>query len=404
MARAGEPATRAEAERQTTLVVLALACFAVFYNNLIVSPLLVELSRSLGVGLGEAGQLVAGYALPSALVALLAGPLVDRYGRRPVLVAGLSLVAATSVGSALAPDFPTMLACRVAAGVGGAAVWPATLSAVGDLFAFNERGRAMSWLSVSNMLAPTLGVPAGALVADLFGWRAAFWLVAALLIVAVTMLLVKLPGARGEASSPRFYLADYVEVARSRGALAMVGFGLVSHVFWHGFLTYAGAFYQATYGLAVGQLAPILSGVGVAVMLGNVLGGWAADRYGSKRVAVGSLLITSTLLCAQLSAALPLALAVALHLVWSVPNGARVPSANAILTEVLPERRGTVISASSAASSLGTLIGASSGGLILAGGMGFCGLGVLCASFGMLSAGVLYFLVLVGPAARVERA
>lgn len=88
-----------------TLGVLALATFAVCDNSLIIGPLVVELSRALGVGVAEVGQFVAGYALPAAAVALLSGPLLDRYGRRRILVGGPAPVALATLGCALVHEF-----------------------------------------------------------------------------------------------------------------------------------------------------------------------------------------------------------------------------------------------------------------------------------------------------------
>lgn len=403
MARQAEATAGRAAGRWTILALLSLSSFAVFYNNLVVGPLLVELSQSLGVSVGQAGQLVAVYALPSAFVALLSGPILDRYGRRRVLVASTGLVAMATAGCALAADFPTMLACRLLAGIGGACIWPATLAAAGDLFTYRERAGAIGWIMSASMLAPTVGVPAGTLVAEFLGWRAAFGVVAGLLLAADLALLARLPSSGVARSSAGFYLVGYREVLGHRDAVGMVSFGLVSHVFWHGFLTYAGTFYQSTYDLSVGQLAPILSAVGFAVMLGNLVGGRAADRFGGKRVTVVCLLAVAASLFVQLSAPLPLLAAVALHLAWSIPNGARGPGANALLTEVFPERRGTVVALNSAASSLGTLLGASLGGVVVGTGGSFAGLGALCSAFAVASASVLHVLVAEARGERPSR-
>ena len=266
-----------------------------------------------------------------------------------------------------------MLMLRVVAGIGGAAIWPAALAAIGDLFPYRQRAWAIGWLLGINALVPAVGVPAETLVAQQLGWRMAFFGLALLVAVAAISLAATLPSTLPGTGVPSSYLASYRAALRHADVLAMIGFGVLSHIFWHAALIYTPSFYQLTYGLSVGDLAPILAAVGLVGIAGNFVGGRAAGRFGSKPVAIASLLAISLLLPAQMGLGLPILAAFGLHLAWSLPNGSRGPAANALLTEVLPERRGTVISLNSAASSLGVFVGASLGGLIVGSSAGFAG-------------------------------
>ena len=214
-----------------------------------------------------------------------------------------------------------------------------------------------------------------------------------LLVLSLIALALKLAPSPARSLQRVSYATAYVDCLRHPGALAMIAFGLLSHVFWHGFQTYAGTFYQVVHGLSVGELAPIFTAAGLGIMAGNMLGGRVALRVGNRWTAIGATLVTSVLIAAQISLPIPLLAAVALHVIWSIPNGGRMPAANALLTEVLPERRGTVVGLNSAASSAGTLIGASVGGVILGSEWGLSGLGALCALFAILSASVLWLFV-----------
>jgi predicted MFS family arabinose efflux permease len=375
------------------LASLTMATFVVYCNNLIIGPLIVELSQAFRVGVAEVGQLVGAYALPSAAVALVSGPLLDLHGRRRILVGGLVLVALSTLGCALIDGLPSMLVLRVLAGIGGAAIWPAAIAAIGDIFPYRQRAWAMGWLLGINALVPALGVPAETLIAQRFGWRMAFFAVASLVAVAAVALAATLPRTTPRTALAISYLATYRDALRHVDVLAMIGYGVLSHVFWHAALTYAPSFYQLTYGLTVGELAPILAAVGFAGIVGNFAGGRAAGRLGSRPVAVVSLLSIALLLPAQMGLGLPMLAALGLHLAWSVPNGARGPAANALLTEVLPERRGTVISLNSAASSLGVFLGASLGGLVVGTGGGFAGLGILCSVLAIGCACVIWSFI-----------
>src|SRR5262245_46227468 len=91
---------------QSRGIILGALCTGAFVFPLaafIVGPLLVDLSRAFDVSVVQAGQLVTLAAVPSALLALLIGPLSDLYGRRPILVVGNVVLGVSIIGSALAP-------------------------------------------------------------------------------------------------------------------------------------------------------------------------------------------------------------------------------------------------------------------------------------------------------------
>src|SRR5712692_10744519 len=84
-----------------------------------VAPLLLDLSRELGVPLGQAGLLAGAMSLPWALGAPFAGLLSDRLGRRPLIVLALAGIGVATIGAAFATSFATLLAARFVAGVFG---------------------------------------------------------------------------------------------------------------------------------------------------------------------------------------------------------------------------------------------------------------------------------------------
>ncbi|MES4792158.1 MAG: hypothetical protein C4321_03525, partial [Chloroflexota bacterium] len=144
--------TGPRSQRTLVLALLSVASFAVVFNNLIITPILPEISEDFGVRVAVAGLLVA----------VFSGPFIDRVGRKPVVVAGMATLTVATVLSALAPGFVPLLAARALAGLGVACLTPAVFAAVGDLFSYEERGRAMSWVISANTSASIFGVPAGA--------------------------------------------------------------------------------------------------------------------------------------------------------------------------------------------------------------------------------------------------
>src|SRR5688572_24846857 len=109
---------RGQGRSATALIlpVLCLCSFAVPFNNYILSPILVDVSNDLGISLATGGLLGTIFAVPAATMALVMGPLSDKYGRRPVLVFVVAMLAFANLLSALAWSFPALAVFRFLGG------------------------------------------------------------------------------------------------------------------------------------------------------------------------------------------------------------------------------------------------------------------------------------------------
>src|SRR5207248_7375666 len=158
-----------------------------------VGPLLVDLSRELGVPLGQAGLLAGAMSLPWALGAPFTGLLSDRLGRRPLIVLALAGIGVSTIAAGFAANFLTLLVARFAAGVFGAFGPASVMAAVGDLFPPNRRGMAMGWLNAGFGLAAVAGVPSVGIIGGLLGWRWAFAATGAVLLVLAGLVQAAFP-------------------------------------------------------------------------------------------------------------------------------------------------------------------------------------------------------------------
>jgi DHA1 family bicyclomycin/chloramphenicol resistance-like MFS transporter len=135
-------------------------------------PALPALASALGAGMGATQLTLSALIISFGVAQLLWGPLSDRFGRRPVLLAGLSLYCVAALGAALAPSMAWLIAWRALQGAGMAAAVTCGRSIVRDLYEPREGARVMSrslgGLGALAMLGPLLG---GALVHWLH-WRA----------------------------------------------------------------------------------------------------------------------------------------------------------------------------------------------------------------------------------------
>src|SRR5437660_2570541 len=161
-----------------------------------VGPLLLDLSRELGVALGQAGLLAAAMSLPWALGAPFTGLLSDRLGRRPLIVLALAGIGLSTIAAAFATSFATLLVARFAAGLFGAFGPASVMAAVGDLYPPQRRGMAMGWLNAGFGLAAVAGVPVVGIIGGVWGWRWAFAATGVILLGVAAAVHVAFPGLK----------------------------------------------------------------------------------------------------------------------------------------------------------------------------------------------------------------
>ncbi|MGX7895311.1 Bcr/CflA family efflux MFS transporter [Tsuneonella sp. HG222] len=185
-------------------------------------PALPFLAEGLRISAREAQLTISTCLVAMAAGQMGAGPLVDRVGRRQVLLGGLALFFAGSVGAALAPDIETVLACRVLQGLGGAAGVVTSRVIVGDMFGREEAGRRQATLMSVVLLSPAVAPVIGGAIVEASGWREIFATLAALAAVALVACAVKIRDAAQTPVARPPLLASYAVLARNRRFVLLV--------------------------------------------------------------------------------------------------------------------------------------------------------------------------------------
>lgn len=182
--------------RRSILIAVCIALMAVIAAvtglNVAQPPLALEL----GATQGEVLWMINLYAITLAALLLPMGAVGDRWGRKPVLIAGLAIFGAASAASGLAPDTQTMLVARFLSGVGAAMIMPVTLSVITSVFPEQERSKAIGvWTGVAGG-GGILGMFLSAALVDTLGWRWLFVLPVVLVAVAAFMAHRVVPNSR----------------------------------------------------------------------------------------------------------------------------------------------------------------------------------------------------------------
>jgi predicted MFS family arabinose efflux permease len=378
-------------ERRVLLSVVGTLTFASVYANLVMSPVLTQISAEFSVSTGTAGLVAAAYGGPGIFTSLLVGPYSDRLGRKVFLVAGAMTMGVFTVVACFATSFEMLVALRAIAGIGGSLIFPNANALVGDTFPYRERGRAMSTIIGFNTMASVIGVPVAGVVAEATSWRVSVGLVGVLAIIAGGLLIVFLKPTHGRTSGERVWHL-YRTILTNTSAIAAIFSSFLGSLFWFTWITYLVVFFQQTFGLSQGAASTYSLTMGLGVLIGSQIGGRLGDRVGHRRVVAGAILVSGTLLLALTNVPLPLAAAAALNLVLSAVIGARFATNSSLMTEQAPAARGTLFAFSSATAALSIVVGASIGG-ILVDGLGFWAIGVFCLGAAALSTTVVLLFV-----------
>src|SRR5262245_25054079 len=200
---------------------LTIATFAVGVDNYIVAAVLPAIADDLHEPIALVGLLASAYALPTAIFAPVFGPLSDRRGRRTGMLIGLSIFTVAAAACVVAPSLPFLLVARVINGLGASIASPATLAYAGDMPSPRERARTLGIVLSAFPFSTLIGLPIGALVTGLFGWRAAFIFVL-LAAIAAVIGISRLPADRPTVEGRPGYLSSYRTVLRDRHALGVL--------------------------------------------------------------------------------------------------------------------------------------------------------------------------------------
>jgi predicted MFS family arabinose efflux permease len=378
-------------ERRRLLGLLGFLSFNAVYVGIVMAPVLTQIAAEFNITTGTAGLVVAAYGAPGIVVAVLTGPYSDRFGRKRFLVTGSLIMGVFTLLSAFATSFAVLVAMRIIAGIGGSVIFPNTTATVGDNFSYRDRGAAMGTVIGLNTMAAVIGVPLAGILAEATTWRVSVGLVGALSIAAAILLLWKFRPAQTPLSESR--IRDmYRSIVTNRSALGAIGSSFLGALYWFTWATYIVVFFENAFGLSQGVASILALTQGLGVLFGSQLGGRLGGRIGHKPIVAGSVAISGVLLLLQTNLPLPLPATAVLNLLLSAVIGARFASNTTLLTEQVPEARGTLLAISASVTSASIVVGAAVGGLLID-GLGFWALGAFCFVAAVFAALVVWVFV-----------
>lgn len=341
--------------------------FVIGTGVMVVPGTLSDISHSLQVSVATAGQLIAAGALLICLSAPLFAAVVAGWDRRRLLALSMLWYGVLHGLCALMPDFAGLLPVRVLTMISPAIFTPQAAACVGLLVTEQQRGRAITFVFLGWSVASVVGLPLGALLGGLWGWRSAFWLVAVLgLISAFWVWRIMPDGVKPPALSRAAWRATLQSPALMMCILVTVLYSAGQFVLF----AYFAPYYKAVLNITPIQLSLLFVWFGAFGLMGNVWMSRHVDRLGASR-----MVMTGVASMALSLAIWPLGTTLLLAGLVSVPWGLGCFASNsaqqARLVGLAPTLASGSIALNTSAMYAGQAAGAAGGGWFIAQGRMF---------------------------------
>ncbi|AXH34153.1 MFS transporter [Humibacter sp. BT305] len=346
------------------MVGFMIGAFALGTSESVVAGILPQISAGTGVAVAGVGSLVLAYAATVTVLGPLVTVALSRWSTRRTLLALLVWYAAANVLAASAPTFEVLFVARVLAGLAHTTILVRfSLTAI-HLARPGREASSMGMVLVGLTAASVLGVPAGIVLTDLASWRAPFLLIAALALLALVVVMLRLPALPAPARSR---LRGELGWMRRPGVLVGIGMSVLCAGASMLVMTYVAPLLTGFSGLDPALLPAVLLLYGVGGVVGNLLGARLADRDLARALTWSSAALAVTLAALWSVAALPWA-AVAVLAAGVAYFATITPISALVARESAGPASDVALAINSSAFNLGIAGAAGVGGLLLGAG------------------------------------
>ncbi|PWR20004.1 multidrug effflux MFS transporter [Zavarzinia compransoris] len=275
----------ARPDPRAPLWLLALLTFSGTLAMHIFVPALPRAGADLAASPAEMQLTISLYILGLAFGQLIYGPVADRFGRRPVLMAGLILYTLAGLASVVASGAEALIAARLFQALGGCAGLVLGRAIVRDLSAGSDAARRMALMNLMVVIGPGVAPLAGTLLAETLGWRSILWALVGLggLNLLLTWRLLAEP-ARPASGGAAAVLRNYAGLLRSPAFLGYALGGACATTSMYGYVAAAPFIYTHELGRPDYEVGIYLAVLILGIWLGSVLASWLAPRIETGRM------------------------------------------------------------------------------------------------------------------------
>ncbi|CAM2141192.1 Inner membrane transport protein YdhP [Pararobbsia alpina] len=375
------------------LIALAIAAFGVGTSEFVIMGLLPDVAQNLGVSIPSAGMLVTGYALGVTIGAPIVAMATANVARKRALMGLITLFIFGNALCAIAPNYTILMLARIVTAFGHGAFFGIGSVVAASLVAPNKRAQAVALMFTGLTLANVLGVPLGTALGQYAGWRAPFWVVSVIALLAAAAVAFWVPS---NIEMQRTSLKREFRVLRDPQVLMVLGGSALASASLFSVFTYITPILEDIAGLTPHAVTLALLTFGLGLTAGSTLGGRLADwrLMPSLLAFLGALAVVLVVFTVTMHE--PLSAVVTL-LVWGMFGFAIVPPLQLRVVDKANDAPNLAATLNQGAFNLGNATGAWLGGAAITAGVSLTSLpwvGVVCV---LLSLGVM------GTSAWMER-
>ena len=360
------------------LLALTAGAFGIGTTEFVIMGLLMQVSADLHVSIATAGLLISGYALGVAVGAPVLTIATRSLPRKTVLLALMAVFTLGNIACAVAPSYESLMAARVLTSLAHGTFFGVGSVVATGLVPADKRASAIAIMFTGLTAATLLGVPAGAWLGLHHGWRATFWAVAVVGVMAFVVLAIFVPRDGQQKTAPVALRDELAVLARPQVllglAITVFGFAGVFALF-----TYIQPLLTRVAGLPEAAVSPALLLMGGGLAVGNILGGKLADRALMPALLGSLAALILVLLAMPLAMHSALGAMVFVAVLGVVCFATVAPMQMRVLDKAAGAGQNLASSLNIAAFNLGNALGAWAGGLAISQGPGLTSLGWVAA-------------------------
>lgn len=344
---------------------LALGGFAIGTTEFVAMGLLPEIARGVHISVPTAGHVISAYALGVVIGAPVLAGLGAKLPRRKLLVGLMVAYALGNLLSAVATNYPMLMAARFVTGLPHGAYFGVASLVAADLAPAGKKAQAVSRVLLGLGVANVLGVPLATWVGQTFGWRAALLVAAALAVVTAVSVLRVVPDTPANAAAT---MKRELTALKRPQVLLAVATGAIGGGGLFAVYSYISPIMTDRAGLSEAAIPFVLAIWGAGMVVGNIVGGKLMDRA-PKRSMVGAMIVMAALFGTfALTSASPVLATITVFFLGAsmvLPTGLQMR-----LMATAGDAQTLAAALNHASFNLANAIGAWLGGVVLAAGLG----------------------------------
>ena len=270
------------------LLPLTLGGLGIGITEFVMMGLLPDIARDLAVSIPKAGYLISAYALGVVIGAPLLVAIAGKYPPKNILIALMVMFTAFNAFSAFAPDFNSLFIARLLSGLPHGAFFGVGSVVASRIAKKGKEAQAVSLMFLGLTIANIAGVPLGTYIGHNFSWRFSFAIVVAVGLITLFSLKALLPALSANADRNLKNELSFFKKTEAWLIIFMISIGTGGLFCWY---SYIAPMMTSVAGFSADAVTYILVLAGVGMMVGNLLGGFLADRFSPGKASAALLVV-----------------------------------------------------------------------------------------------------------------